>query len=473
MSVISCSAFRLGRQDAAVSATSVGLKVAVDKKPALVYRWADVLGASAGLDEGIGATSSMPLVVHVLEKTKGGKRKLRDVVLTSAAADNGIHQMEVDKWVRIVQYFADPRRDANAPCPTLDEVMQHSPRQRTFLVLINPAGGSGKAEKIYDKVESFLVLANVRVEKIVTERPHHALDVAEHLDLVKYDCLVIVGGDGLVYEVVQGFMKRLDWAAAIQFPLGILPAGSGNGLAKSICEAAGEISSPESCMYLSVKGRPVPLDVATLRNASTTCYLVLSLTWGFMAEIDYESEKYRFFGGQRFVVGTLVKLLAPKTWNGTFSYLESTADDADVPRFQASDSPAPELSVLPPLGTPVPPKWKTIEGPMSMFWAMNVSHASTDAHIAPPARLDDGFFHVVVMEGKASRGDYAGVMLGLEKGQHVDQPAVQLIKTRAFQLQTPDEHVLMADGERCDGGTWQVEVHRGMARVMSVMASPP
>ena len=67
-------------------------------------------------------------------------------------------------------------------------------------MLINPVGGTGKGEKIYEKVESILGLANIRVEKIVTDRPKHATDVARTLDVSSYDCLVVVGGDGFVYE---------------------------------------------------------------------------------------------------------------------------------------------------------------------------------------------------------------------------------------------------------------------------------
>ena len=133
--------FALGRHAAIVAATADALEITMAKKPVLRLLWADVLGASTGHDT-IGATSSLPLLIHVVEKTKSGKRKLRDVVLTSCGeANNGIHQLEVDKWVRIIQYFANPCRpldgeaplpslDGEAPLPSLDAIMQHPPKQR-------------------------------------------------------------------------------------------------------------------------------------------------------------------------------------------------------------------------------------------------------------------------------------------------------------------------------------------------------
>lgn len=44
-----------------------------------------------------------------------------------------------------------------------------------------------------------------------------------------------MGGDGILFEVVNGMMERVDWETAFrQVKLGIIPCGSGNGLAKAI-----------------------------------------------------------------------------------------------------------------------------------------------------------------------------------------------------------------------------------------------
>ena len=53
--------------------------------------------------------------------------------------------------------------------------------------------------------------------------------------LFKYRSVVIGSGDGMLYEVVQGLMDRPDAEKVIQsVRLGILPFGSGNGLACSV-----------------------------------------------------------------------------------------------------------------------------------------------------------------------------------------------------------------------------------------------
>ena len=47
--------------------------------------------------------------------------------------------------------------------------------------------------------------------------------------------IVVVGGDGSFYEVLNGIFARPDWRDVFkQVPLGIIPSGSGNGLARYV-----------------------------------------------------------------------------------------------------------------------------------------------------------------------------------------------------------------------------------------------
>lgn len=55
----------------------------------------------------------------------------------------------------------------------------------------------------------------------------------------KWDGIVIVSGDGLLFEVFNGLMKRPDASEAIRIPIGVIPGGSGNGMAHAINYAVG------------------------------------------------------------------------------------------------------------------------------------------------------------------------------------------------------------------------------------------
>jgi diacylglycerol kinase family enzyme len=70
-----------------------------------------------------------------------------------------------------------------------------------FLVVINPAGGTGNAQQTFEKeVAPLMEQANVEVETVVTRQEAHATEIMAEVPLNKYDCIVAVGGDGLLSE---------------------------------------------------------------------------------------------------------------------------------------------------------------------------------------------------------------------------------------------------------------------------------
>ncbi|RHY33982.1 hypothetical protein DYB32_001217 [Aphanomyces invadans] len=269
----------------------------------------------------------------------------------------------------------------------------------------------GKGVKLFQKVEAFFAHSSINVTKLLTERSGHATELATSIDHTLYDALVVVGGDGVIYEGQQCKLAL-----------------------RSLTEASGEKYSFETCAYLAIKGQPQALDLATARGKSTESFIFLSLSWAFMAETDLESEKFRFAGSQRFTISALSKIMSGKTWSGSFSYLEPPADEV-VPKYwddvDAKAGAAPKLTLLPPsVEDPKPETWKTIEGDFSLFWAMNTAWAATDGLVAPSAELDDGFMHVVIMPGRVSKAEYMSVLLSIDSGGHVEKPSVQVIKTR-------------------------------------------
>ena len=58
-------------------------------------------------------------------------------------------------------------------------------------------------------------------------------------DIWRWRAIIIVSGDGLLHEVYNGLFDREDWLVSCQIPIGVIPAGSGNGLACSIAWQSG------------------------------------------------------------------------------------------------------------------------------------------------------------------------------------------------------------------------------------------
>ena len=95
------------------------------------------------------------------------------------------------------------------------------------LFIVNPISGVGRQKKIETLLKQNLNHDLFDYEVRYTERIHHGTELAREAAQQGYDCVVAVGGDGSVNDVVQG-LRGSDTT------LGIIPCGSGNGLAYTL-----------------------------------------------------------------------------------------------------------------------------------------------------------------------------------------------------------------------------------------------
>jgi diacylglycerol kinase (ATP) len=96
--------------------------------------------------------------------------------------------------------------------------------KRKALFIINPVSGGKKKDKVPELIQKNLDISLFEPTIVFTNSAMHASELA--LEAVgKYDYLVAVGGDGTVNEIASSIVGT-DTA------LGIIPFGSGNGLAR-------------------------------------------------------------------------------------------------------------------------------------------------------------------------------------------------------------------------------------------------
>lgn len=96
--------------------------------------------------------------------------------------------------------------------------------RKKVVFIINPKAGKCKSLKIYQEIEKKIDYQKFEVSFLFTERAGHAEDLAREQEA---DIVVAVGGDGTVNEVARGLIKSSK-------KLGIIPCGSGNGLARHL-----------------------------------------------------------------------------------------------------------------------------------------------------------------------------------------------------------------------------------------------
>merc|ERR1712062_218149 len=89
------------------------------------------------------------------------------------------------------------------------------------------------------------------------------------------------------------------------------PAGSGNALAASLVYSSTGISNDDDLLLdslvLLATGKPTKSTICRIRQQGRDdLFSFLLQMWGIMADIDFDSEKYRKpFGGQRFLVSAI------------------------------------------------------------------------------------------------------------------------------------------------------------------------
>lgn len=96
----------------------------------------------------------------------------------------------------------------------------------TFIV--NPISGTHNKDGITELIEKNMNKDCFDMRIMFTERAGHAAEIAKACAEEEYDICVAVGGDGTVNEVARSLVHT-------NTALGIIPCGSGNGLARHLC----------------------------------------------------------------------------------------------------------------------------------------------------------------------------------------------------------------------------------------------
>ncbi|KAF5833187.1 ATP-NAD kinase-like domain-containing protein [Dunaliella salina] len=220
------------------------------------------------------------------------------------------------------------------------------------VAVVNPTSGQGKGSSIFSKQVLPLLrdVAGLSVEVHATVSKHHATQIVRDLSNIdKVDAILYVGGDGTVFEGLQGLLSRPDWVRAATVPFATCPTGSGNGLAASL-----GVFDPVAAAFTVTRRRQHPVDVASvLQPHGSRYFLLLSLAYGLMSNLDIGTEHLRWMGEPRFSWGGLCEVLGGRTYplraavwpgalpipQGTMATNNTTTQDASEPSLLSAASP--------------------------------------------------------------------------------------------------------------------------------------
>jgi YegS/Rv2252/BmrU family lipid kinase len=227
--------------------------------------------------------------------------------------------------------------------------------------------------------------------------------------------VVAWGGDGTINEVACAL-------AGQPTPLGIVPAGSGNGLAADL----GVDRRPAQALAEALRAAPRPIDAGSLGGRMFFNLAGIGFDAHVAACFDREP------GGRR-GFSTYVRVSARELWRyRSASY-----------RFDASEGLTPAFLIV----------------------FANAGQYGNGARIAPAARLDDGLLDLVVFREHTRLSTcYAIPRLFTGGAERVKGWSVRQVKEAVIESDHP--MVFHVDGEPVEGGTrLDARVHPAVLRV--------
>jgi diacylglycerol kinase (ATP) len=166
---------------------------------------------------------------------------------------------------------------------------------REIALLTNPTSGKGKGARFRDAALGRLRDAGIDVRTLQGESADEALELARDAVAGGIDALVVCGGDGLVHLGAQA-------TARTQVPLGIIPAGTGNDVARYFDLPR---KDPVAAADRVIGGQQRVIDLAQAGDR----YFVTVLAAGFDAIVNERANRMTWPKGQmRYNLATLAEL---------------------------------------------------------------------------------------------------------------------------------------------------------------------
>jgi YegS/Rv2252/BmrU family lipid kinase len=285
-------------------------------------------------------------------------------------------------------------------------------------LLVNPHSAHGRTLKLLPKVEQELDARRIpfRVERTrgLEDGARRALRAVEADEVP-----VVISGDGLL-GAVGGAM------AGSETPLGIVPGGRGNDLARVL----GIPDDPAEAVAVLAAGESRRIDVG---EANGKRFLGI-------VSIGFDSDANRLANETSFLRGNLV-----------YAY-----------------------AALRTLFTWKPARFTVRAGEERVrFTGYSVSVANNRAFgggmfIAPDAELDDGEFDIVTV-GDVSKLRFVGNLPKVFKGTHVDEDEVHVFRAPRLELTASRPFPVFADGEHLTDLPASLRI---LPRALSVLVPP-
>ena len=273
--------------------------------------------------------------------------------------------------------------------------------KRKYLTIINPNSGTSRKTSIPELAYNILSENGSELYFVYTNEQGHVAQIIDDVATQGFDVVIGVGGDGTINEVA-------DAVRPTDMTMGIIPMGSGNGLARSLDIPM----DPEAALEVIRKGYIKRIDCCEANGVP----FFVTFGVGFDAQVTASYDQ--------------------KSFRGPLSYVLSTVD-----QFIKHKSSLYRLHL----------NGEVIEQKAFLVTCANADQYGNNAIIAPDAELDDGLFDVVVIRDMSLlKAPKVAISLFTKR---VDESAsIDIYRTDHLIIEREKDDYAQVDGELIDLG---------------------
>ncbi|RZQ63976.1 diacylglycerol/lipid kinase family protein [Amycolatopsis suaedae] len=265
---------------------------------------------------------------------------------------------------------------------------------------VHPDSGHGAAARVAGRVAERLRAGVTHLELVAANTVEESRALMTGARARGLDLLVVLGGDGAVHQAVQ-------FCAAHDVALGVVPAGTGNDLARALGVPDDPLAAADGVVAALAGGAARRIDLGRVGDT----WFGTVLCAGFDALVNERANRMSWPSGpRRYDLAILAELASFRT-----RPLTVLTDDGDL-----------ELEA-------------------TLVAVGNTPFYGGGVPICPAADPADGLLDVTLV-GRAGRRELLRMLPSLRAGRHVDHPAVRTLRARAVRLDGTDWPVY-ADGE--------------------------
>ena len=271
------------------------------------------------------------------------------------------------------------------------------------LLLFNNYAANKRSVYEYDKIESLFRENKIEFDLKTTEHQHHGIEIIKNADLSKYDAVIGAGGDGTIFELLNGLMKNDK-----KIPLGVIPIGTGNAFARDL---GLENHKWEDAINAIKNFKIKRIDIGHVEAHDVSFYFSNIVGFGFVTDVANFANHAKILGGASYTVGVLYHTIFLNSFNLQIEHDGKSYDKNTI---------FVEIS--------------------------NSRYTGKDFLMAPNAKMDDGLLDITILR-KCSRSKVLTSLPTIFTGKHIYIDVIDSFQTREIKFTTSDHKKLAADGE--------------------------